>query len=35
MDSSAHTAPVDLEVVNDNYVTADSEIDNENRVAAD
>jgi len=35
MDSSAHTALVDLEIINENLVTADSKIINENCVAFD
>jgi hypothetical protein len=34
MDSSAHTTPIDSEVVNENSVIADSEINNKNCVAA-
>jgi hypothetical protein len=39
MDSSAHTTTVDLEISNvngnENYIAADSEIDNINYVAVD
>jgi len=35
MDSSAHTTPIDSEIINENWVAADSEIINETASTAD